>query len=322
MLVARFAACMFSAGMTVLAPGAAWAQNYPTKPVRVVTTAAGSGSDLGARLISHGLSGNLGQQVIVDNRGGSAVIAAGVVSKAPPDGYTLLYYPSPLWLLPFLQDNVPYDPVKDFSPITWTTMAPNFLVVHPSLPVRSVRELIALAKARPGELNYATGPAGTTNHLSAELFRIRAGVNIVRVPYKGTSPALNALFGGEVHLMFAPAGGVAPHLKSGRLRALAVTSAKPSPLAPGLPTVAASGLPGYESVTMVGMFAPAGTPASLITFLNQEVVRVLNRADVKEKFFGAGVETVGSAPEAFAAAIRADMATMGKVITDAGIRGE
>ncbi|MBI4189030.1 MAG: tripartite tricarboxylate transporter substrate binding protein [Betaproteobacteria bacterium] len=299
-----------------------WSQNYPSRPIRIVTTAAGSGSDFGARLIAQGLTASFGQQVVVDNRGGSVVIAVGIVAKALPDGYNVLVYPSPLWLLPFLQEEVPYDPVKDFAPVSLTTKAPNFLVVNPALPINSVKELITYAKARPGELNYASGPAGTTNHLSAELFKSMAGINIVRIPYKGTAPALNALFGGQVQLMFAPAGGVAGHLKSGRVRALAVTSAQPSPIAPGLPTMAAAGLPGYESVTIVGMLAPAGTPARLINLLHQEVVKVLSKSDVKEKFFNAGVETVGSTPEQFAAAIKFDMATMGKVIREAGIRGD
>jgi tripartite-type tricarboxylate transporter receptor subunit TctC len=243
------------------------------------------------------------------------------VSKAPPDGYTLLIDAASFWIGPLLQET-PYDPVKDFAPVTLTDSAPNVLVVNPSLPVKSVKELIALAKARPGELNYGSSSTGSTPHLAAELFNMMAGVKIVRVPFKGSGPAVISLLGGQVQLMFATAGSVAPHVKSGRLRALAVASLQPSALAPGLPTIAASGVPGYEAVAFEGMFAPAKTPVAIIDRLNQEIVRVLNRAEVKERFFNAGVETVGSTPEEFAAAIKSNVAKWGKLIKDAGIRDE
>ncbi|MBI3938454.1 MAG: tripartite tricarboxylate transporter substrate binding protein [Betaproteobacteria bacterium] len=306
-------AVLCAASLTVVAAD----QSYPNKPIRMIAPAIGGASDIAARLIAQSLSGTLGQQVVVDNRGS---IAPEIGAKAAPDGYTLLSYGSPLWLSSFLRDNVPWDPVRDFSPITLTASSPNVLIVHPSLPAKSVRELIALAKARPGELNFSTGSTGALTHLTGELFKAMAGVNIVRIPYKGNGPALNALVGGQVQLMFANSGSVVPQLNSGRLRALAVTSAQPSALVPGLPTVAASGLPGFESVTIIGMFAPAGTPAELIERLNQEIVRVLNRVDVKEKFFRIGVEAVSSSPEQFAAFIKADMTKWGKVIKDAGIR--
>lgn len=312
-LKAVCAALLCAASLTAVAAD----QNYPSKPIRMIAPAIGGASDIAARLIAQSLSGSLGQQVVVDNRGS---IAPEIGAKAAPDGYTLLSYGSPLWLSSFLRDNVPWDPVRDFSPITLTASSPNVLVVHPSLPATSVRELIALAKARPGELNFSTGSTGALTHLTGELFKAMAGVNIVRIPYKGNGPALNALVGGQVQLMFANSGSVVPQLNSGRLRALAVTSAQPSALVPGLPTVAASGLPGFESVTIIGMFAPAGTPAALIKRLNQEIVRVLNRADVKEKFFKIGVEAVGNSSAQFAADIKADMAKWGKVIKDAGIR--
>ena len=292
-------------------------QDYPNKPIRILTSEAGGAGDVAARMIAQGISGPLGQQVIVDNRG---IIAGEMTAKAPPDGYTLLYYGSTVWLVPFLRDTVPYDPVKDFAPITLANKQAAVLVVHPAVPVNSVKELIELAKAKPGALNYGSGPAGSPNHLQAELFKSMAGVNIVRIPYKGIAPALNDLIAGQLQLMFPSASSVTPHIKSGRMRALAVTSAQPSPMLPGLPSIAGSGLPGYESVFMLGMFAPARTPAAIITRVNQEVVKVLNRTDVKEKFFGMGTESVGSTPEAFAAAIREDMTSMGKVIKDAGIR--
>ncbi len=319
MLIKRFVAWMFSIGMMVLGAGIVFGQNYPNKPIRIVASAAGGSGDFAVRLIAQGLSGALSQQVVVDNRGG--VIPGEIVSKAPPDGYTLLIDAASFWIGPLLQET-PYDPVKDFAPVTLTDSAPNVLVVNPSLPVKSVKELIALAKARPGELNYGSSSTGSTPHLAAELFNMMAGVKIVRVPFKGSGPAVISLLGGQVQLMFATAGSVAPHVKSGRLRALAVASLQPSALAPGLPTIAASGVPGYEAVAFEGMFAPAKTPVAIIDRLNQEIVRVLNRAEVKERFFNAGVETVGSTPEEFAAAIKSNVAKWGKLIKDAGIRDE
>ncbi len=316
----RRVAWMFSLGMIVLGTGAVCAQSYPNKPIRLVTAEPGGGNDFAARLIAPGLSSSLGQQVVVDNRP-SGVIPGQIVSKAPPDGHTLLVSTGVVWLLPFMQ-SVPFDPVRDFSPITLAVSTPNILVVHPSLPVKSVKELIALAKARPGELDYASGALGSSSHLAAELFKAMAGVNMMRIPYRGAGPALLALVSGQVQLMFATAGSAAAHVGAGRLRALAVTSAQPSALLPGLPAIAASGLPGYEANTPFGIFAPAGTPAIIISRLNQEIVRVLNSPEVKEKFFKAGVEVVGSSPEKFAAAITSDMARMGKVIKAAGIRAE
>ena len=306
-------------GVIVPGGGMVFGQGYPNKPVRIVTTEPGGGGDFAARLIAPGLTSNLGQQVIADPRGGG-VIAIEMVIKAPPDGHTLLLYGSNLWLLPFMRSHVPYDPVTDFATVTLATKAPNILVVHPSLPVKSVGELIALAKARPGELNYGTSGIGNSVHVAGELFKAMAGVNIVCIPYKGTAPVISDLLGGQVQLMFGVAAAVVPHARSGRLRALAVTSAQPSALVPGLPTVAAAGLPGYESVAILSIFAPANTPAMLVNRLNQEIVRVLNQADVKERFLATGVEVIGSTPEQLAATMKSEMARMGKVIRDAGIK--
>jgi tripartite-type tricarboxylate transporter receptor subunit TctC len=306
--------------LSIVAPtGSVHAQNYPQKPVRIVTTETGSGNDLVARLIAPWVGASFGHQVIVDNRG---ILAGEIVAKAPPDGYTLLSYGSPLWLAPFMRERVPYDPVKDFAPITLAASSPNILVVHPSVPVNSARELIALAKAKPGELNYSSSSTGATPHLAAELFKAMAGVDIVRVPYKGSGQALIALIGNQVHVMFPNAGAAAPHLKSARLKALAVTTVEPSALAPGLPTMAASGLPGFESVSPFGIFAPAGTPALLVERLNREMVAALRRADVTERLFNAGVEVVASAPGELASTMKSEMAKWGKVIRDAGIREE
>jgi tripartite-type tricarboxylate transporter receptor subunit TctC len=323
MLIRHALMSVFPVSVVVLGAGVACAQTYPVKSVRIVTSGIGGANDFTARLVAHGLTSAWAQQVIVENRGGaSAAISAQVVIKAPPDGYTLLSHGSPLWLLPFLQDNVPYDPLRDLSPIALIVTSPNVLVVHPSLPVKSVRELIALAKARPGALNYGTTTLGGPSHLSGELFKSMAQVRIVSVRYKGAAQSVQDLISGRVELSFPSAAAATAHVKSGRLRALAVTSAQPSALFPGLPPISASGLPGYESVGIFGIFAPAGTSANIVNRLNQDVVQVINRAEVKEKFLTVGGEVVGSSPEAFAATIKSEMARMGKVIRDAGIRAE
>jgi tripartite-type tricarboxylate transporter receptor subunit TctC len=294
---------------------------YPNRPVRMVVSGVAGSSNFTARLIANGLSGSLGQQVVVDGREGG-VIAADLAARAAPDGYTLHLNGSALWLLPFMRSRVPYDPVRDFTPVTLAISTPNILVVHPSLPVKSVRELVALAKAKPGDLNCATGNAGTSNHLAAELFKSMAGVDITRIPYKGGAPAISDLVGGQVQLMFGASLAVSQHVQSGRLRALAVTSAKPSALAPGLPTVAEAGVPGYASVAIFGVLAPAKTPPALVERLNREIVKVLQQADVKERLFNAGSEVVASTPDAFGTAIKAEMTSLGKLIKDAGIRDD
>lgn len=301
-----------------MAPCAA-AQEYPLKPLRIVTAEPGGGNDFAARLIAQGLSGELGQRVLVDNRG---ISAAEIAARAPADGYTLLLYGNPLWLLPLLRGTATYDAVRDFSAITVAATSPLVVVVHPSLPAKSIGDLIRLARARPGSLNYGSGGAGSTPHLAVELFKSMAAVDIVRVPYKGNAQSLNDLIAGQVQLMFTTSGPVWPHVKTGRLRALAVTGAAPSPLAPGLPAVAAAGLPGYEAVSIYGVFVPAGTPAALIARLNREIVRLLARPEVREKFLGSGVETVGSSTEQLAATVKAEIAKWGRVIRDAGIRDE
>ena len=309
-----------AAGLTVMGTDTASGQNYPDKPIRMVTAEAGGGSDFVARLIAPGLSGNLGHQVIVDDRGSNN--SGDIVAKAAPDGYTLLLIGSALWTLPLMRKNMPYDSVKDFAPVTLVATQPNILVVHPSVAATSIKELIALAKANPGELNYASGASGSPNHIAGELFKVLAGVNIVRIPFKGSGPALIALLGGQVQLSFTPAAAVIAYIKAGKLRGLAVTSAQPTALAPGLPTIAASGLPGYESVGMYGVFAPAKTPSALVNRLNQEIRQVLAKAEIKERFFGSGSDVVGNSPAEFAAIRRADIARAGKVIRDAGIREE
>lgn len=315
---ARLAARTLLLILTVLGTGLACGETYPTRPVRIVTSDPGAGNDFIARLVAQGLTARLGRQVIVENRP-AGVIPGEIVAKARPDGHTLLLYGNNLWIGPLLH-KTPYEPGRDFAPIALISRAPNVLVVHPSVPVSSVKELLDLARSKPGELNYASGSIGSSSHLAAELFKHMAGVNIVWIPYKGGGPAMNAMLAGEVQLSFGTAAGVAPHTKSGRLRALAVTSAQPSALLPGLPTIAASGLPGYESVAFYGLFAPARTPATLINRLNREVVLLLDDAGVKEKLFNAGTEAVGGSPQAFAAAIKSDTVRVSKMIKVAGIR--
>jgi tripartite-type tricarboxylate transporter receptor subunit TctC len=307
-------------GLIAMNAGAAESQSFPSKPIRIVTAQAGGGNDFAARLIAQGLTSSLGRPVIVENRGGSVVLGADIVAKSPPDGYTLLLYGNNLWLLPFLRDKVRYDPLNDFTPITLAVNSPNVLVVNPSLAVKSTKDLIALAKAKPGELNYG-GATGGVVHIAAELFKALAAVDIFYVPYKGGAPALNDLIAGQLQLMFSTAGAVSQHLKSGRVRGLAVTSAKPSALLPDLPPVAAS-VPGYESVSQFAILGPAKMPASHVQLLNQHIVKVVNSADVRQKFENVGIESVGSSPQDLTKIMKAEMATLGKVIHSAGIRAD
>jgi tripartite-type tricarboxylate transporter receptor subunit TctC len=310
--------CIVWAAVGVFAaPCATWAQAYPTSHVRIITAAAGGGSDFATRLIAGPLGAALGQQVIVENRG---LLAADVAAKAPPDGYTLLLVGQTLWMLPFMRDNVASN-VSDFSPVTTVSETSNILVVHPTVPAKSVKALIDLARTRPGELNYAISGNGSSVHIAGELFRSMAHINVVRINYKGASQALTELIAGQTQYMFGVPGSIMPHIKAGRLRALAISGSHATPLMPGLPPVAQT-LPGYEVVSRLAIFAPAGTQAAIIARLNREIVRVLNRPEVKEKFHEAQIEVVGDAPEALAAIIKAEIATMAKIIQEAGIRAD
>ena len=285
---------------------------YPSKLIRIVTAAPGSNNDWGARLVAQELTPRLGQQVIVENRGSLGVE---VVAKSAPDGHTLLFYGSVAWIQPFLTA-VSWDPLRDLAPITLSMRSPNVVVVHPSVPVKSVKELIALAKARPSELNYGAGGSGASPHLAAELFKAMAGVNIVRINYKGTGPAMVGLLAGEVHLMFPGLGSVVPHIQSGKMRPLAVTTTKRSKLAPDLPSVAET-IPGYESESVICFFAPARTPPAIIAKLNSEINHVMRTTDTK-RLNSAGVESAGTTPEELLALIKSDMARMSKLIKSAG----
>ncbi len=293
------------------------AQDYPSKTVRIVTTGAGGSGDIISRLVAQEISPTLGQQVIVDNR--PTLAAIDVAAKAPPDGYTILESGGAIWTTPLLQDTT-WDAIRDFSPITQIERTPNILVVHPSVPVKSVREVIALAKAKPGVLNYSSSGAGGSSHLAGELFKSMAGVKLVWVPYKGSSQAALALISGEVHLAFASTGAIVPFIKAGKLKAIAATGLRPSALLPGLPTVAESGLPGFEVASIDVFVVPAKTSAAIVRRLHQEITPVLNRADVKERLLKAGIEVVTSSPEELAATIKFEMTKWGKLIKEAGIR--
>jgi tripartite-type tricarboxylate transporter receptor subunit TctC len=301
--------------------GLACGQGYPARPVRLVTSSPGAGTDFATRVIAQGLTAKYGRQVIVDNRP-SGVVIGEIVAKSAPDGHTMFLNGSAFWLQPFLQSNTPYDPVRDFSPVTLVTTAPNVLVVNASLPANSVQDLIARAKAKPGELNYGSSSAGTPTHLGPELFKAMTGVNIVRVAYKGNGPAVNGLIMGEVQMMLANVTSVLPHVRSGRLKALAVASAEPTALAPGLPTIAASGVPGFESSSTYGVFGPAGMPRQLVDQISRDMVEVLRNAEAKQRLFNAGMEVLGTTPQELARVMKADMQKMGAVIKNAGIKAD
>ncbi len=298
----------------------AQAQDYPVKPIRIYANQPGGIFDFMARIFAQGPGGPLGQPVIVDNRPGN-IIPAEIVAKAPPDGYSVLSHGGALAMGALVQ-KMPYEPLTDFAAISWTASAPLVVTVHPSVPAKSIRDLIALANARPGALNYASTAIGSTPHLATELFKHMAGVKITHIPYKGAGAALVDLISGQVQLLFAVPNAVVEHARSGRLRTLAVTSAEPSALLPGLPTVAASGLPGFESVGIYGMFTTARTPDAIIRRLHREFVRALNTEDAKKRLAGSALEAVGSTPEQFDAKFRNESARMEKVIKAAGIRIE
>lgn len=301
----------------------AYGQSYPSKPIRMVAPTAGGGIDFIARVIAPALTANLGQQVVIDNRGGAGgIIAVETVTRSKADGYTLLIYGPPAWINPLLKKNVSYHPLKDLIPVGLVTRTANLLVVHPSLPVKSVKELIDLAKARPGQLNDAGSDTGSSAHLAAELFKSMAGVSIVRVPYKGVGAGIGGLVSGEVQIMLPVISAAMPHVKSGRLRALGVSTPEPTKLAPGVPTIASSGLPGFAVEGQNAIFAPAGTPAAVIDRLNQELNRVLQNPEVRDKLLLGGTEPSGGSPQTAAQTIKADMEKWAKVIKEVGIREE
>ncbi|HEX9685506.1 MAG TPA: tripartite tricarboxylate transporter substrate binding protein [Burkholderiales bacterium] len=301
---------------------AATAQGYPAGPVRVIVPfPPGGGVDGTGRLISHKLSEALGKQFVVDNRpGANGMIGSELAAKAAKDGYTLMVNGANLVTTPSLYRKVTYDPVRDFEPVSLIALAPNVLVVHPSLPAKSVKELIALTRARPGEVNYAGSGSGSTPHLAAELFNTLAKVTMVHVPYRGTGPAIVGLMSGEASVMFMPTTNAVSLVRAGRLRALAVTSRERVPALAGLPTVAESGLKGYESSQWYGLLAPAGTPADVLGLLNAQIMRIMQAPDMRQRLTGEGLVAVGSTREQFAAHVEAERVKWAKVIKASGAR--
>ena len=296
---------------------------FPNKPIRlIVTSPAGGSNDILNRTLGAKLAENLGQPVLIDNRpGASGFVAAEMVAKSPADGYTLLAATeATLVTNPLFFPKVPYDPERDFAPVTIAVEVSYVLLVHPSVPAKTVRELIALARSKPGQLNYASSGNGSSFHLSMELFKRMAGVDIVHVPFKGSALSVNSMLAGEVQIMFNGTPNGVPLAKSGRLRALAVAGAKRSPLAPELPTIAESGLPGYEMGGWFGTVAPTGTPAPVIAKLNSEYVRALRAPEVRERLEGFGFEVVGSTPGEFASRMRSESQRVARVIRESGAK--
>ena len=295
---------------------------YPVKSIRIVVPfAPGGGADITARILGQKMTEQWGQQVVVDNRAGaSGNIGNELVAKAAPDGYTLLMASSALAINPSVFRSVPYNAVKDFAPITQPVLLPNILVVHPSLPVKTVKDLIALAKSRPGQLSYASAGAGTGTHLAAEMFKIMAGVDMVHVPYKGGGALIGDLVGGQVALTFATLPSVMPYVKAGRLRAVAMTTTRRWPGLADVPTIAESGFPGFEISTWLGLLAPAGTPKEVVGKLHDEVVRILKLPDVRERIQGLGMEAVCDTPDQFAQYLRSEIAKYAKIVKQSGAR--
>jgi len=311
--------CRTAAFLLLLASshaGVAYAQDYPTRPIRIVTATPGGGNDYLARIVAPSLGSALGQQVIVDNRPSRFV--GGIVARAAPDGYTLVVGGSAMQFLP-LSERTDFDVLTDFAPISQLERSPNVLVVNPSLKVGTVSELIALARSKPGTLLYGTGASGASLHLAGEMFMIATNVKISRVPYKSTGPALLGVLTNEVHMVFATPGGAMPHIKDGKLKALGDTSAQPSPLIPGVPTLASQGVRDYELETIGFILAPAKTPAPLITRLNQHVVQIMQQGDVKVRMAAGGSEVVTGTPAELAAKLKYDDTRMRKLFKDIGL---
>jgi tripartite-type tricarboxylate transporter receptor subunit TctC len=298
------------------------AQEYPVKAIRVVVPwPPGGSSDTLARILGRELSQRWGQQVVIDNRpGAGTTLGNDVVAKAPADGYTLMVTATAFVASSALYPNLPYRIERDFAPISLAAIAPSVLVTHPSLPVKSVSDLVQLARAKPGQINYASGGSGSSDHIAAELFKTLAKVDMNHVPYKGAAPALVDLIAGNTQVMFSIAITAMPHVRSARLLALAVTSAKRSDLLPDLPTLAESGVPGYSFETWLGVLAPATIPPGIVTKLNSEIQKILVVTEVREKLKGMGAEPVGSSSAEFATKIQSDIATIGKVVKISGMR--
>ena len=312
-------------GLAFLLAAVSYAQTFPNRPIRLIAGyAPGGGTDIVARMLAHKLTEFLGQTVVVENRpGAGGTIGAALAAKSRPDGYTILLgSSSPLTVSPSLVGNLPYNTLTDFAPITLISTFPNMLAIHPSLPVKSVKELIAFAKSHPGELNFSSSGNGGSGHLAGEMFNSMAGVKMVHVPYRGTSPAALAIISGEVFLTFGSLATMLPHWKSGRLHGLAVTGLTRSPVAAELPTVAEAAIPGYESGPWHAILAPAGTPGEIIARLHAESVKVLRDPRISEKLTAEGADIVANSPEQFAEYIKVDLQRWAKIIREAKIRAD
>jgi tripartite-type tricarboxylate transporter receptor subunit TctC len=325
-LFLRFHPCVsvFICGLFLLSTSEAPAQSYPARQIRIlVGFAAGGASDVTARLLLPKLSESLGQPVLVENRAGSGgLLATDAVAKSAPDGYTLLLMPAADAVQPALRRKLPYDLERDFAPVSRLVYGPWFVVVHPSVPARSAKELIALARAHPGKLNYASSGIGSSAHLANELFNSMTKVSIVHIPYKGISEGIVATAGGQADMIFASITAALPLLETRRVRALAVTTGKRTPLAPAMPTLHESGVPGYDRSGWYGVLAPAGVPREIVTRLNSVLVKIVNTAEMKDAFNRQGLDPASSTPEEFAAFIRNEVAQNIRLVKDAGIKVE
>jgi tripartite-type tricarboxylate transporter receptor subunit TctC len=318
--ITRFVAA--AAAAVLLWSSAALAQTWPTKPIRWISPwPAGGANDVFSRALAQKLTESLGQPVVVDNKAGAAgTIGSDIAAKSPGDGYTIVMGSSPTHAIaPSVYSALPYDPVRDFVPVTLVAVVPNVLVVHPSLPVKSVAELVAYAKANPGKINFASTGNGTSQHLSAELFKTLTGVDIVHIPYKGSAPALTELLAGTVQIAFENLPTMLPHIQSGKLRALAVTPAKRSAIMPDLPTIAEAGVPGYEASVWFGVLMPAKTPRAVVDRLHDEIMKALETPDLKMRMAALGAEVVGLGPDQFVAYLGNEIPKWAKVVKAAGV---
>ena len=300
------------------------AQGYPAKEIRVVVPySPGGGSDVTSRILAQRMSESLGRQLVIDNRAGAnGIIGTEIVARAPADGYTLLFVSSPHAVNPSLYRKLPFDTLKDFAPISEVASAPSILVVHPSLPARTVRELVALAKARPGQIDYASGGSGGSPHLATELFKKMAGIDLNHVPYRGAGPALTDVLAGQVQVMFANSAPALPQLRSGRLRALGISSMKRSAVAPEIPTITESGVTGFEAITIFGLVAPANTPRPVIELLNAEVHKAMRTREVGESMKALGEDVVLTTPEGFGKVVEAEVKRWGELVRALNLRIE
>ena len=312
------------AALIAVAAADGYAQAYPAKPVRVVVpSSAGGGTDIVARIIAPDLSKRLGQQFVIENRAGAGtMIGIEVASKAPPDGYTLLMGLSTLAINSALYKKVPYDPVRDFAPITVVASSGSIIVVHPSVPAKSIKELIAFARSRPGQMNYASAGTGTYPHMTMELFLSMAKLKMVHIAYKGTGPAMIDMLAGHTAVMAGTMVTTVPQIRAGRLRGLGVTTLERNSAAPEIPTVTEAGLPGFESVQWYGLLAPANTPKDIVNRLHGEMAKILQQPDIRQRFAGDGADPVGNTPDQFAAYIKTELTKWAKVARDAGIKQE